>query len=417
MTEPLTATVRESSRDGGGTDRSSVGSRELLLMISAIMALMALAIDLMLPAFDDIREAFDLAPDSNEVARVITVFFLGLAVAQIVWGPLADRFGRKAVLYAGMSIYVLGAVGSALAPSLELLLVSRFVWGLGAAGARVVAMAIIRDRFDGIRMAKAMSQIMAVFMIVPVIAPSFGALIVSVAPWRGVFWFCVIWAGFIALWIRRLPETLAPTDRLPLEWGRTLAGFARVCRTPVTAGYTLATVFLQAAFTSWLASSELLVNEIFGRKGQFPLVFGAVAVLFAAAAIVNGRVVGTHGMERVIRHSAMLSVGLTTALVIISVVTGGTPSFWVFMPLVGLALACNMFLMPNLNAAAMGPMGDIAGTAASLTGASRIAGGALLGAIVDSRMEDKVTPFAVGLMVGSSLALACILLVQRTSAV
>ena len=144
-------------------------------MLSLIMALMAMAIDLMLSAFDEMRATFGLDPTSNDVAGVVTVFFMGFAVAQFVYGPLTDRFGRKRILAVSIAIYVVGAVASALAPSLGLLLAARFVWGIGAAGSRVVATAVVRDLFEGVEMAKAMSQIMAVFIMVPVIAPALGA--------------------------------------------------------------------------------------------------------------------------------------------------------------------------------------------------------------------------------------------------
>ena len=169
--------------------RDRLSETHLLALVSAMMALTALAIDMMLPAFDEIREAFDLRQGSADTGQIVTVFFLGLALAQVVYGPLADRFGRKPTLYLGICIYVLGAVGSALAPTFELLLVSRFVWGVGAAGSRVVATAIVRDRFEGNAMAKAMSQVMAVFILVPILAPAIGAGVVEVLPWRGVSWF------------------------------------------------------------------------------------------------------------------------------------------------------------------------------------------------------------------------------------
>jgi DHA1 family bicyclomycin/chloramphenicol resistance-like MFS transporter len=193
-----------------------MGQRELLTLMSAIMALMALGIDTMLPAFDEIRTAFNLGDSSPRAGQVITVFFMGLAIAQLVWGPIADRFGRKPVLYAGSIIYVIGAVGSALAPTFELLLLSRFVWGLGAAGARVVATAIIRDRFEGSQMAKAMSQVMAVFMLVPILAPSIGAGLIAIFPWRSIFWFCAVFALAIGLWSLRMRESLDPGNRRPL---------------------------------------------------------------------------------------------------------------------------------------------------------------------------------------------------------
>ena len=160
-------------------------------MLAMTMATAALAIDLMLPGFDAIRESFGLPEDSTTVAQMITFFFLGMAFAQLGFGPLADRFGRKPVLYAGFGIYALGAVGAALAPTVPLLLASRLIWGVGAAAARVISQAVVRDRFEGDEMARALSYIMAVFILVPVIAPLLGALIVRFAPWQVTAWFCV----------------------------------------------------------------------------------------------------------------------------------------------------------------------------------------------------------------------------------
>jgi DHA1 family bicyclomycin/chloramphenicol resistance-like MFS transporter len=217
-----------------GGQQYRMGQRELLTLMSAIMALMALGIDTMLPAFDEIRETFDLGDSSPRAGQVITVFFMGLAIAQLAWGPIADRFGRKPVLYAGSAIYIVGAAGSALAPTFELLLLSRFIWGIGAAGARVVATAIIRDRFEGSQMAKAMSQVMAVFMLVPILAPSIGAGIIAVLPWRSIFWFCLICAILITLWSVRMRESLDPANRRPLQLRSTTASYVEVARTPVT---------------------------------------------------------------------------------------------------------------------------------------------------------------------------------------
>lgn len=382
-------------------------------MISAIMALMALAIDLLLPAFDDIRDAFGLDPDSTQISQVITVFFLGLAIAQLVWGPLADRFGRKPILYAGIAVYVAGAVGSAFSPSLNWLLISRFVWGIGAAGSRVVATAIIRDSFEGTRMAKAMSQIMAVFVMAPVFAPSIGAGLIIVFSWRAIFWFCVVWSIVIVLWSTRLPETLSEEHRRPLEFRSITSGFGTVLRHPITAGYTLATLFLQAVFTAYLGSSERIIGEIFGRPEQFPIIFGAIALLFAVGAVINGQVVGIFGMRRLIH--VMLGAVLVVAglLVALSVSSNGTPNFWIFMPMLGVLLAMFMFLMPNLNTAALEPMGELAGTASSLTGAGRIAGGALLGAVVDSQVTDSTTPFAVAIVIFALGAIAAVVWAER----
>lgn len=387
--------------------------REVLTFISAVMALTALAIDLMLPAFSDIREAFELGENSNETAQIITVFFFGLAAAHLVYGPLADRFGRKPVLYLGIGIYVVGAAGSALAPSFSLLLASRFIWGIGAAGSRVVATAIIRDRFEGVAMAKAMSQIMAVFVLVPVFAPSLGALIILVLPWRGVFWFCAVSAAAIALWSLRMRETLAVEHRREITASGIVGGYSEVARTPVTFGYTASSVFLQGVMTTYLATIDLITSEFFDRESQFPIIFGAVAILFGIGAIVNGRVVERLGIDGVVSRVFGVQAVLLLALVFITVSSEGRPEFWLFMPPLGLLLGSLMFLLPNLNSAAMEPVGHIAGTASALSGAVRIAGGAAIGGLLASTVEDSLTWFVIGIAGMSLCSAVAVSLVRR----
>lgn len=389
-----------------------MGRNELLALISSIMALTAMAIDLMLPAFPDIRAAFGLPGDSNKTGQIITVFFFGLAAAHLVYGPLADRFGRKPVLYLGMSIYLIGAAGSALAPSFELLLLSRFVWGVGAAGSRVVATAIVRDRFEGVEMAKAMSQIMAVFVLVPVFAPTLGSLIILVFPWPAVFWFCGVFAALVGLWSLRLRETLMVEDRRELSTSATLEGYLEVARTKVTFGYTIASAFMQGVFTAYLATVDLFVSDIFDRESQFPLIFGAVAVLFGIGALGNGRMVARFGIDVVVRTTYLVVAGLLVLLLGVTVIGDGRPDFWVFMPLIGVVMASFMFVLPNLNAAAMAPVGHLAGSGSALTGAVRIAGGAAIGGVLASTVDGSLTPLVVGMAAMCALSAVCVWLVR-----
>ncbi|MGA1687100.1 MAG: multidrug effflux MFS transporter [Ilumatobacteraceae bacterium] len=409
---PLTATGTGVGRE---VRRPAPGRNETLAMLSAVMALMAMAIDLMLSAFDEMRVSFGLEPTSNEVAGVVTVFFMGLAVAQLFFGPITDRFGRKSVLYASVAVYILGAVGSALAPTLPLLLVARFVWGIGAAGARVVATAVARDLFEGVEMARAMSQIMAVFVLVPVIAPTVGAGIVAVLPWRAVFWACAIWAIAMAAWTRRLPESLPPERRRRLDRSDIASAYAEFARTRSTLWFSIASVFLQSVFTMYLASAELIVSEIFGRRSAFPMVFGVIAIGFGVAALVNGRVVGRFGVRPVMNTMLVSLIAGSVLLVAVTLASGGTPTFWVFMPLLGLLLAQFMFLMPNMNAEALEPVPHIAGTASSLSGGLRMAGGAILGGVVASRIDQSLTPFAVAFLVFVALAAASTAVATRST--
>ena len=393
--------------------RPHPGRNETLAMLSAVMALMAMAIDLMLSAFDEMRITFGLDPTSNEVAGVVTVFFMGLAVAQLFFGPITDRFGRKSVLYASVAVYVLGAVGSALAPTLPLLLVARFVWGVGAAGARVVATAVARDLFEGVEMARAMSQIMAVFVLVPVIAPTVGAGIVAILPWRAVFWACAIWAVAMAAWTRRLPESLPPERRRRLDRSDIASAYAEFARTRPTLWFSISSVFLQSVFTMYLASAELIVSEIFGRRSAFPVVFGVIAIGFGIAALVNGRLVGRFGVRPVMNTMLVSLIIGAVLLVAVTLAGDGTPSFWVFMPLLAVLLAQFMFLMPNMNAEALEPVPHIAGTASSLSGGLRMAGGAGLGGVVAARIDTSLPPFALAFLVFILLAAASMSVATR----
>ena len=399
----------------GGDPRTDdrVGARELVVLLSAIMALMALGIDLMLPGFDEIGAAFDLPEDTNRTGQIITFYFFGLSIAQVVYGPLTDRFGRKPVLYLGIVIYVSGAAASALAPSFGLLLAARLWWGIGAAGARVVATSIIRDRFEGDQMARAMSQVMMVFVLVPVFAPTIGAVVIAVMPWQAMFWLCAVCAIGVAAWSLRLPETLDPADVRPFGVRSALHSYGEVARTRVTLGYTIASVFVQANMTGYLATSELMIGDIFDREAAFPLIFGVVALLFGFTAWLNGRLVERLGMHTMIRGALTVTLGLAPVLLAVTIASDGRPSFWFFIPVMAVMLSTGMLLMPNLNSLAMTPVGHIAGAASAFTSAIRIGVGSVIAALATSSMQDTVTPFAWLLLVMTACAAATITVVNR----
>jgi len=371
---------------------------ELLALLSLTMALTAISIDLMLPAFGEMRAAFGMDPDSPRISATITVLFVGLAGAQMLYGPLSDRFGRKPVLYAGMGLYALGAVGAALAPSFGLLLVSRFLWGVGSAGARVISLAIVRDTYEGDQMARMMSLLMAVFILVPVMAPSIGAAIITVLPWRAVFWFCVVYVGVVAVWSMRLPETLPPSKRISLSF----EGISKAARVVVTQraamAYSVAMMLLFGVFASYLASSQLIFDDVFDMADRFPLVFGGLAAVMGVTALVNASIVQRFGARRIVRHAIVGYMAIAGVLVAVALSTGGRPGFWVFAGLLAPLLSMNALLSPNLNALAMEPMGEVAGTASALIGTAQVGGGALLGSLIDSAYDGTITPLAVAFL-------------------
>lgn len=390
-----------------------MGRRELLVMVSAIMAITAMGLDLMLPAFDDIRSEFDLGDSSTETSRIITIYFMGLATGQLFFGPIADRYGRKPTLAIGAVIYVVGSIGAALAPTFSMLLVARFGWGIGAAGARVVAMAIIRDRFEGAQMASAMSNVMAVFLLVPVLAPSVGVGLLAIFPWQSVFWSCAVFVCIVLLWSLRLRETLDPANRRDLKPRTVAAGYAQVARTKITFGYTIAAVFIQAGFIVYVAGIELIVTDVFDRKDQFPIIFGAVGVMFGLASLINGRIVERLGIDGVVNRTFGGLVGVLAAFNLLVLLSPGAPNILIFIGLLGLVMASFMFLMPNLGSAAMLPLGEIAGSGTALTGSVRIAAGSVIGGYAAEQVGSRVTLFVQSLTILIACAAVTVWLTRK----
>lgn len=394
--------------------RGPVREPVLLTLLASSIALAALGIDILLPAFPALRTELGLPADSTAVSGLITAYLLGLALGQLGFGPLSDRLGRRPALALGLALYLAGALAAALAVGLSWLLLARFVWGLGAAGPRVVVIAAARDVFVGDRLSRAMSSVMAVFMLVPIIAPVLGAGIVAVGSWRWVFLACALAATAVAVWAAGwFPETLAPSNRLPLDHRRLTAAAATVVRNRTTVGYGAALTCLWGAFLSYIGTSELLVGRTYGRPAAFPLVFGALAVGMAAAAVTNARIVERIG-TRALTHRVLVGyLGTATWTVVLAAVTQGRPAVVIILPTLAVLLAAHALLVPNLTSLAMGPMGAVAGTASALLGAAQLAVGALLASVLDARYDGTVLPLSVGFLIAGVAALGLVLHAER----
>jgi DHA1 family bicyclomycin/chloramphenicol resistance-like MFS transporter len=386
---------------------------EFVALVATCMAMAAMSIDFMLPAFPEMREEFGLAPDSNEVARLVTTFFLGLAVGQLVYGPLSDRFGRRKPLYAGLVIYAIGATACALTPTLGATVAFRFVWGFGAAAPRSLALAMIRDSFEGDRMARTMSHVMATFILVPVFAPAVGAAAMVVAPWRIVFWIPVAAAGGLALWMLRLPETLPPERRRSVSPSALWEALRLVFRSRETVAFGLAVTFLFGIMTSYVASSQLIFEDVYDQDDLFPLLFGLIACMLGVGSLLSARLVMQMGIAGLVRAGAFYMLAATGLFTVLVLATDGKPPLWAFCVACGLMLPGVTVLVPNCNTAAMGPVAHVAGMAAAVLGTLSTAGGALLGSMVDEAIDGSVRPFALGALVYGAVAAFAILVLAR----
>lgn len=383
---------------------SRLGRIEFTALVSMIMAVTALAIDIMLPAFGIMKPDFDLAESSNALAPVVTFFLLGLGLAGLIWGPLSDVLGRKRILYAGLAIYVIAAIGAALSPSLVWLFAFRFLGGIGAAGPRVVALALIRDVYEGEAMAKAMSYIMAVFIAVPIIAPTLGSLILVVGSWQLVFLGMAAFGIIVGVWSFRLPETLAPDHRIPLRMGRLLSAAGYVFGNRLTMGLTLSRTAVFGFFASYLASSQVIIDQVFGLGAWFPIIFGGSAAIIGIGMLANAQLLEVIPLRRLLRLIAFGYVAATAVFAAIAWTTGGTPRFSLFLAGLLPILLCHALLIPNFQAAAMIPMGSVAGTASAITGTIATLGGAIIGALIDASFDGTIIPLATAGLIGATVA-------------
>jgi DHA1 family bicyclomycin/chloramphenicol resistance-like MFS transporter len=389
------------------------GAKGFIIVLSMAMAVTALAIDTMLPAFPDIRAHLELADDSTAVAGLVTTFLMGSGLGLLPAGILADRFGRRPVMWGGLALYCVGAVAAAIAPSLGVMLVARFVWGLGSAGPRVAALAMIRDAYEGEQMARQMSFIMAVFLVVPTIAPTLGAGLVAIGPWQLVFWLCAV-AGVAVFGLStRLPATLPAGERQPLSTAHVWRTCREVLTTRGTIAYLVALTALFGSFFSYLASSEIIVDEVFGLDAWFPAIFGGLAVVMGITMVANGRFVERVGLDRILSRLLVAHLAVDAILVAVALATGGMPPFPLFIVVFVLLLGCQQALVPNLNAAAMRPLGHVAGTASAILGMVPMVIGSMLGSVVDRAFDGTITPLAIGFMLAGIVALVATRVAMR----
>ena len=378
------------------------------------MASGALAIDLMLPAFPDMRQEFGMSSDSTQVGWIVTAFFLGMAVGPWIYGPASDRYGRRGLLFGGMALYIASALLACVAPSWEWVIVSRFVWGLGAAAPRTLSTAMIRDRYEGNAMARLMSNIMAVFLLVPILAPGIGAGLIAIAPWRIVFWFPAVIASVLMLWATRLPETLAPERRRALTRSAFVQALKEVVSNRQTVCFTLAIAFLFGVMTSYLASSEVILSDVYGYSSWFPLFFGSVAIMLALNSLNNARLVHKIGITQLVRRMVVVAMCTSFVFLLISRLNHGHPNFWLYAISLACVIPVAQGLVPVCNTAAMIPLPHVAGTASAIISTVTTAGGALLGNIGSSAFNGTVQPLAIALMAYVLIA-AVLILIGATS--
>ena len=385
---------------------SRMGEREFVLLMGLLTAMSSLAIDIMLPAFAQMRPAFGLSDDSTRLPLTVTLFLMGAGIGHLFYGPLADAVGRKRALTGSLVLYAAAALAAALAPSLGVLYASRFVWGFAAAGPRILTQAIVRDRYAGTAMARVLTLIQAVFFIAPIVAPVLGKGLVVVGSWRWVMAFGVV-TGLVALpWSWRLDETLDPAHRRSLRLGPVAAGFRAVVSNRTSLGYTLMVTFGFGAFLAYLGSTELIFSDVYDRSSWFVPYFSAAGVLAAAVALTSNRLLHWVEARQLVLWAGSAFAAASAALFAVTAAGDGLPPFGVWLALFTVCNAVHVAVFPSGVSLALEPMGEMAGTAASTLGVSTWMLGSLLASFTDGAIDGSVMPIGVAYLTYTALALA-----------
>jgi DHA1 family bicyclomycin/chloramphenicol resistance-like MFS transporter len=364
-----------------------------------MVSIVALATDIMLPALDVIGQDLGVA-DPNKAQLVISSLFLGFAIGQLLVGPISDSFGRKPVIYISYIVFAAGCILSMFADSFSIMLVGRVLQGLGAAGPRIVTIAIVRDGCEGRAMARIMSIVMSIFIIVPAIAPAIGQGVIVLSGWRGTFGLLLALAIVTYIWFAlRQPETLAISDRRKFSLINIFSGVIEIFRSRIATGFTIAAGLIFGAFLGYLNSAQQIFQIAYQTGVYFALYFGIAAIAIGIASAVNARLVIRLGM-RFLAHRAISGVTIVSILFLIPVVYySGTPPFVLFMIWLVLTFFGMGVLFGNLNALAMEPLGHMAGLGAAFVGSLSTFISLPLGWVIGDSFDGSVLPLVAGFAV------------------
>lgn len=387
---------------------------EFVALMAMMVSTIAFSIDAMLPALPEIGT--ELSPGfENRAQLILTTFVLGMGLGTLVTGMLSDRYGRKPVLMIGAVVYVLASAVAWAAHSLELMLAARLVQGLGAAGPRIVTLAIIRDLYAGRGMAKIMSFIMMVFTLVPALAPLMGAFLIAHSGWRAIFVAFVVFMGLACLWMAlRLPETLPAEDRRPMRVSALKQALTELAMHPTVRLSIIVQTLCFGILFSMLSSVQQIYDITFGRGAEFPFWFGIVAVLAGTGSLLNAALVGRMGMRFLVTMTLAVQVGLSGVMVFLSMVD--LPSNLGFFAFVVWQISVFFqagMTLGNLNALAMEPMGHIAGTAASVIGAVSTVFSVALAIPLGLMFDGTTLPLSLGICVMALASLLVMLHMRR----
>jgi len=392
--------------------KSKASQFEFVALMASLMSVVALAIDALLPALDIIG----IAVGTNELADnqlLITMIFVGLGVGPLIFGPLSDSQGRKPIVYIGFVIFIIASFICVSATSLEMMVLGRILQGVGLSAPRTISIAIIRDLYDGDYMARIMSFVTVVFILIPVIAPALGKFILDHYDWQSIFYIQVVFSLLVTLWFwLRQKETLNFERRIAFSHKIILNGFKEIFQQRRTMAFTLISGFVVGSFLVYLSSSQQIFQEQYGLKEEFPYIFAGLAIVFGISIFLNGILVVRFGMEKLVSYALFFFFGVSF-LYMILFYGQPNPSIEIVLIFFALQFFSISFLFGNLRALSMEPVGHIAGIAAAITGFISTLMAVPISTFIGGYISDTALPLFLGFLGCSSVSLLILFYVKR----
>ncbi|MEJ6792618.1 MAG: multidrug effflux MFS transporter [Lacinutrix sp.] len=385
---------------------------EFVVLMASLMAIVALAIDALLPAISTISAELN-SVNSNDNKLLITMIFLGLGVGQLVFGPLSDSFGRKPIVYIGFLIFIIASIICVLSPSIEWMIFGRVLQGIGLAAARTIAITIIRDTYKGDFMAKIMSFITTIFIIVPVVAPVMGKFILNHYDWKGIFYAQLIIAIIVCVWFwKRQPETLKPEYKIKFNKHVFIDGLKELLKHKIPLGFTLVSGFISGAFIVYLSAAQTIFEIQYGLVDEFPYVFAGLAIGVGLATFLNGNLVMRLGMWK-LSFLAITVFSLNALIYVLLFWNTDNPTLPILLVFMAIQFFTIGFIFGNVRAITMEPIGHIAGIGAAITGFVSTMMAVPIANYIGGFVTTTALPLFIGFTVFGSLSFVIFIYMKR----
>lgn len=390
---------------------------EFVALMASLMSIVALSIDALLPALEQIGISIGTY-QSNDNQLLVTMIFLGLGVGQLILGPISDSLGRKPVIYFGFAVFVLASFLCVSATSIETMVLGRILQGIGLSAPRTISIAMVRDRFSGDYMAKIMSFVVAIFILIPIIAPTFGKIMLDAYGWKSIFYSQLLFGVVVLFWLwKRQPETLAPENRKVFKLNLFVSGTKEFLKHRQAIIFTLMSGFITGSFMVFLSSSQQIFQEQYKLVNEFPYIFGGLAFSVGISTFLNGTLVLRYGMQKLVKVFSILFV--TVSLLYVFFFFGKeNPRLYILLIFFGLQFFSIGFLFGNLRSLAMQPLGHIAGIGAAINGFVSTIMAVPMATYIGSFINTTALPLFTGFLIcgGCSLLLLFSVKQQQSTA-